>query len=391
MGRRRAGRTSWPTLEIPEPLLDALATLHGPLTDRKAIKRIAKGLEQLHEGLTRDRARFAGRPYLADPMMRLAYSTYVVCAQAPKLSPVLDRWMKYAPGGSSNTPADRLKVLELGCGPGTGVAGMWAWAQPRGIRWRHYATDAVPEALSAAEALGRALGVRDLSTRRVDLRSPLGPQLEGVPPVDITLMMNVVNELPTRLFSTLAESLASTLAQNGALVVIDPAAFEPSRRALTFRDALSEAGWTIRAPCPQSGPCPALAADGEWCHENWTLARPSFMAAVDALVGTRRETLKATWFIADRHPSTSAAEPGLARVVSERFEERGRSRARVCTPEGLVTLELQRRDRGPTNRDFAQMGRFSLIRYTGGTPVGDALRLGAEDTVSVIQEADEPD
>jgi len=391
MGRRRAGRTTWPTLEIPSPLLDALATLHGSLTDRKAVKRIAKGLERLHEGLTRDRARFAGQPYLADPVMRLAYSTYVVCAQAPKLSPVLDRWAKYAPAGVPNASTTPLKVLELGCGPGTGVAGMWAWARTRGIRWRHYATDAVPEALSAAEALGRALGVDGLSTRRVDLRAPLGPQLEGVPPVDITLMMNVVNELPPHLFSSLAESLVRTLTPNGALVVIDPAAFEPSRRALAFRDALTEAGWTIRAPCPQSGLCPALAADGEWCHENWTLARPAFMAAVDALVGTRRETLKATWFIADRTPPTSAAEPGLARVVSERFEERGRSRARVCTAEGLVTLELQRRDRAPKNRDFAHLGRFSLIRYTGGTPVGDALRLGADDTVSVIQEADEVD
>ena len=40
--------------------------------------------------------------------------------------------------------------------------------------------------------------------------------------------------------------------------------------------------------------CPALAAPKEWCHDSWTFERPAFMGAVDALVGTRRETLKAT-------------------------------------------------------------------------------------------------
>ena len=391
MGRRRAGRTSWSTLELPVPLLEALAAIHGPLGDKATVKRIAKGLEQLHLGLTKERSQFAGRPYLADPIMRLAYSTYVVCAQAPKLSPVLDRWARYTPRGKGLESGQSLKILELGCGPGTGVAGMWSWAAPRGIAWRHYATDAVSQALDATETLARALGVKGLSTRRVDLKAPLGPQLDGIPPVDITLMMNVVNELPTQVFPALADSLAETLGPKGALVVIDPAAFAPSRRALAFRDALSAAGWVIRAPCPQTGPCPALATETEWCHENWNLERPPFMAAVDALVGTRRETLKATWFIADKQPLDASPSPGLGRVVSERFEERGRTRARICTASGLMNLELQRRDRSPQNRAFADLGRFSLINFTGGQSVGDATRLGREDTVSVIQEADEID
>jgi hypothetical protein len=74
--------------------------------------------------------------------------------------------------------------------------------------------------------------------------------------------------------------------------------------------------------------------------------------------------------------------------VSDRFEEKGRSRARVCTAGELVTLELQRRDRSPLNDDFARLARFSLMTFSGAQPIGDALRLGAEDEVRLIREAD---
>jgi hypothetical protein len=268
---------------------------------------------------------------------------------------------------------------------------MWSWAQERQVAWRHYATDTVPQALDATTALARALDVEALRTQRVDLRQRLSKQLEGVPPAHLTLMMNVVNEISLSLYQTLATDLVDTLAPNGSLIVIEPAAFEPSRRALAFRDALTDAGWVIRAPCPQSGPCPALANSTEWCHENWNLTRPAFMAAVDSLVGTRRETLKATWFIADRGPPSTHTAPPLARVVSERFEERGRIRARVCTLGALRTIELQRRDRTPLNEDFTRLARFSLMRFSGGRTVGDALRLGPTDEVMVIGEADEDD
>ena len=389
MGRRRAGRTGWPPLSVPTELLEALAALHGPLDDRARVKRIAAGMSRLHFGLTRDRDRFIGQPYLADPLLRLAYSTYVVCAQAPKLSPVLDRLTGGAgllgPVASRARP---LTVLEFGCGPGTGVAGMWAWARGRGLRWRHHATDLVPQALGATRALAEKLGVEGLTTSKIDLAQPLAPQLRGREPADIVLMMNVVNELAPTLYGSLAASLGDALGPDGALVVIEPAAAEPSRRALAFRDALVDTGWAIRAPCPASGPCPALAAPKEWCHDSWTLHRPAFMAAVDALVGTRRETLKATWFIADRRPPSPPATIPRGRVVSDRFEEKGRSRARVCTAGELVTLELQRRDRSPLNGDFARLARFSLMTFSGAQPIGDALRLGAEDEVRLIREAD---
>ncbi len=57
----------------------------------------------------------------------------------------------------------------------------------------------------------------------------------------------------------------------------------------------------------------------------------------------------------------------------------------------LQTLELQRRDRTPENDAFTRLARFSLMRFSGGATVGDALRLKPTDTVVVIGEADELD
>ena len=74
--------------------------------------------------------------------------------------------------------------------------------------------------------------------------------------------------------------------------------------------------------------------------------------------------------------------------MSDRFEEKGRSRVRVCTAGQLVTLELQRRDRAPHNGDFAHLGRFSQVTFSGAKGVGDALRLGRDAEVRLIAEAD---
>jgi SAM-dependent methyltransferase len=140
-----------------------------------------------------------------------------------------------------------LTVLEFGCGPGTGVAGMWAWARRRGLTWRHHATDVVPQALDATRALAETLGVEGVTTSRVGLAQRLAPRIAGLDPADIVLMMNVVNELSPTLYPDLTASLGHALAPGGALVVIEPAAFEPSRRTLAFRDALVNAEWAIRA------------------------------------------------------------------------------------------------------------------------------------------------
>lgn len=362
MSRRRTG----PTLRVASSLLDALGDID--------VAECARGVAALSEGLTRKR-RMAGKRYLANPRLRAAYATYYLCANAPKVEPLLDALAHLL-------PTDHLRVLELGCGPGTGVAGVAAWADENDIELEHRVTDLLPANVKAAVQLGEKLGVT-VDGAVVDVRRGVPSQLPDKRPVDLLLMMNLINELPDDADRIVIRA-AEKLAPNGVVLVIEPAAKPASRRALALRDAFCEAGWHVRLPCTHDGGCPALANDDDWCHGEWRFERPEFMRAVDAQVGTRREVLKATYFAVTRAPAPR--DDTLYRIVSERQDNKAMSSAHACGVDGRQRVELQKRDRTDGNRAFCKVARHSRVHIEGGTRVGGARRLGAEDR---CEEADD--
>ena len=117
------------------------------------------------------------------------------------------------------------------------------------------------------------------------------------------------------------------------------------------------------------------------------------MAKVDGLVGTRRQSLKATWGILNRKngvldvpPENAPMHRHRARAVSERFEEKGRTRIKVCSAGKLFELELQKRDRSPKNKALCKAERYSLLEYFDGQPVGTAIRLGPDASCQEMHE-----
>jgi ribosomal protein RSM22 (predicted rRNA methylase) len=351
---------------VAPALLDALGEIN--------VAECARGVAALSEGLTRKR-RMAGKRYLANPRLRAAYATYYLCANAPKVEPLLDALAHLL-------PTDRMRVLELGCGPGTGVAGVAAWAEENAVELTHRVTDLLPANVKAAVELGEKLGVT-VDGAVVDVRRGVPSQLPDKDPVDLLLMMNLINELPEEADCTVIRA-AEKLAKDGVVLVIEPAAKPASRRALALRDAFCEAGWHVRLPCTHDAPCPALVAEDDWCHGEWRFDRPEFMRAVDAQVGTRREVLKATYFAVTRAPASR--DDTLYRIVSERQDNKAMSSAHACGIDGRQRIELQKRDRADCNRAFCKVARHSRVHIEGGTWVGGARRLGPEDR---CEEADD--
>ncbi len=352
MGRKRAHRRR-PPLRVPEALLTAI----GPVD----VARVARSVSRLQAGLTRRDPKFI-RGYFEDRALREAYAQYYVCTNAPKLWPVLDRlW--------GAEPPEAPRVLELGCGPGTGVAAFGLWAQEHLQSWSHLATDRIEANLRASRALAGRLDL-PVECALLDLAAPLRPP--GA--FDLVLAMNVVNELGEGTLQRLANDLARL---DCPVLVIEPAAKAPSRRALSFRDALLREGLNPLLPCTHALPCPALAQEDAWCHAEWPYERPDFVAAVDRQVGTRREVLKATVFaMAPRSP----LEPGASCVVSDTFREKGRSHLLVCDAEGLRRVELQRRDARAENAAFGEVGRHDRVRMEGLVQIGERWRLGPGST-----------
>jgi ribosomal protein RSM22 (predicted rRNA methylase) len=366
MSRRRNGLT----LSVSPQVLEAIGEVD--------VAQCAQSVEKLSVGLTRKR-RMAGKRYLADPRLRAAYATYYLCANAPKVVPLLDELAHLLPD-------DHIRVLELGCGPGTGVAGVASWAAERDISVTHRVTDLLPANVKAAIALGEKLAESQPLTMDgavVDVRKGVPSQLPDKDPVDLLLIMNLVNELPDVTNHRIVNA-AEKLAANGVVLVIEPAAQAASRRALELRDVFCAAGWSVRLPCTHDGACPALAADDDWCHGEWRFDRPQFMVDVDTRIGNRREVLKATYFAVTKAPAPRADT--LYRIVSERQDSKAISNAFACGADGRVKYELQKRDRTDANRAFSKVSRYSRVHLEGGTAVGGARRLGPEDRCEVADD-----
>ena len=379
MSRRRAHRLKAEALHVPAALLEALTAEYGPLTDPKMVSRIAAGMRELHLGLTKRRTKFIRDKYLRHERLRLAYSTYTVCAQAPKLWPILNRLEARL---SVQTP---LRVAEFGCGPGTGVSSFGLWAKQREIELEYLATDRVAAVLETSQNLAQSLDITGVSTTHVDLAKRIARQLGPREPFHVVLAMNVMNELSLERIPLLIREFKRILAEDGIVILIEPAAMSSSRHLLETRALFLEQDWHVEAPCTHQSECPLLVDDSGWCHDVWPFERPDFMAEVDRVVGTRRETLKASWMVVS--PSQKSTQPSdYGRIVSERFVEKGRQRAQVCMDGGIRDVELQNRDVSGLNSGFLGTFRYDLVQISNTTTVGRAERLTAESVCHVIDE-----
>ena len=222
-----------------------------------------------------------------------------------------------------------LKVAEFGCGPGTGVAALGLWAQQNGVDVEHLATDRVQGALDACTRLSNDLGLSGVETQLVDLKKTLARQLGPRRDFDMILLMNVLNELPTERFDLLTREFKRLLTANGIIVIVEPASMESSRHLLDARNVFIGHEWTVLAPCTHHLECPMFEDENGWCHDTWPFERPDFMVDVDRIVGTRRDSLKASWMVLSPQAPPLEQRPSLGRVISERFVEKGRERVRV--------------------------------------------------------------
>jgi ribosomal protein RSM22 (predicted rRNA methylase) len=344
------------------------------------VRDVARGVERLSAGLTRERA-LAGERYLDDPRLLGAY--------------LLFYWpVSYlqARGVFSELPRRPGAVLDLGSGPApVAFAALDAGASSI------LAADRSAGALAAARALAAEAG-EPLSTAAWD--PTRAGALAGVAAgrtFDTVTLGHVVNELfagdgAAERRAALLEEAAGLLRPGGSLVVIEPALRETSRQLLAVRDLLVARGFAVRAPCLFRGPCPARARETDWCHAERPIDPPPLVAEIARAAGLRKEAVKMSYLVlAPRGEGWSEPPPGrVFRIVSEPLPSKGRLRYMACGPEGRLGLSLQEKHVGDRNRRFEGLLRGDVVEVTDVEPRGDGLRLGEESEVKVVARAGEP-
>ena len=287
-------------------------------------------------------------------------------------------------------PRETLRVLDLGAGLGTSTLGVSRVAKKYGLAKRldviavEHAARLVDVMTYLCARVGEIAAPVSLQTHELDLEK-LEPSSLGK--FDLIVVGLALNELfvdapdPIAARAAWCERVAACLAENGAMIVIEPALRTTTRELMEVRDRLV-AGNTVRviAPCTSDGSCPMLRRERDWCHADDALSLPEPLATVARGAGLRFEGLSYAYLTITRAPR---GETNAFRVVGGPIVQKGRTEWHVCHAPTLARLSVLHRDRDETDR-LEALGRGSRVELTPAPEDGANARAGASTRVDIV-------
>ena len=264
-----------------------------------------------------------------------------------------------------------LRVLDVGAGPGAMTLGTLDFLRRIGCRSavEVHAVDRDREALDILRLAVADVAARwdmdiEVTTASADITATTPA---GAAAYDLVLVGSVLNELDPEKRWDVLSGLIDAVHEAGALIVIEPALRETARDLHALRDRILEQGRAyVFAPCVRQGsPCPMLADERDWCHEDRPVVLPERTAQLATATGLRIHGLKFSYLVL-RHAAARqvAVQPGAgsaARVVSQLRNSKGKRECFVCTDAGRHLVRLLRRNRSTANRDFERVRRGDVL------------------------------
>jgi len=300
-----------------------------------------------------------------------------------------------------------LRILDVGAGLGAMTFGIAKVLDASGTPMKVEALllDADSEALSVAKEIAPILGLKSIELNVAT--SPLSVRELGAvrTSFDLIVLGQVLSELDAVLTPEerlkrhveLLRSLMNKLSDHGSLIVVEPALRDRTRHLHALRDAIVQLPWAnLFSPCVHSAACPALAVDGDWCHEDLPINLPEWLVPTAKAAGLRWEGLTFSYLILRKDGVSMRSlvhSPTVVRVVSSLLRTKGKTELFVCgelvSKEGGGAIparsKLRRldRDESESNADWEKAIRGDLI--SAEPPLVAEGRVGASATVKIVE------
>lgn len=362
---------------------EALITKKG----RKALEPFVQGVSALSSGLTKEKNELIQRKYLREDDIRNAYLLYYTTTNFLKVIQPLHEWLPYFGG-------DTLRILDLGCGTGAATWGVLDYLSTHEHSIKKVEVtfaDYIKENLDICKKLFALQEVEfeiHADYHQIDIKDDrVVKKVFGEGKYDLIIMMNTLNELPEDGDTERINTFTALLADDGALLIIEPASKPESRRLLSFRDTAIWKKMTVYSPCTHQAKCPALIKADDWCFNEVGWERPEFIRHIDDEVGNVRLSLKYCYIILMKNGTTLHGNLGLSgasRIVSEVFAEKGRTRAVICDREGRGEHVLNKRDKSLNNKLLMDAERFDLVTIKDAEKREHDTRILESSTISVV-------
>ncbi len=355
------------------------------------LKALAADVIRLSRLLTREREGLSAA-YLKDRGLREAYEAYYLPPNLAKIQALL-RELAAHPGKLLDQ--DPLRVLDLGCGPGTAMLGVLEFfaAAKKRPRIEFTAVDQVAENLKMAGELVAAFkSTSELDASLKTIRSAIeqAPRLPETT-FDLIILSNVLNEIfihdearIARRTALVADLLKRFLADDGSCIIIEPALRETARDLLAVRDGLVGAGFALYAPCLCHAACPALANPKDWCHEDLPWDEPELIQELDKLTGLRKDSLKFSCLVVRKDGKSLLDLYGenAFRVVSEPLVSKGKIEFYICGEAGRKLITRQDKDETQGNDVFGTLRRGDVVGFENLIDEGKRYKISKETVVN---------
>lgn len=353
-------------------------------------KALASNVARLSDLLTRERETLH-KSYLKDEDLRKAYISYFVPANMHKIHIPL-RELSLHP--NEILRKERLRILDLGSGPGTAIFGILDFfaAQKERPSLEFIAVDPIAENLRDAEKLFQSIRERvyadaSLSTLRSSIE-----RTKSLPkgPFDMIILSNVLSEVtrpdPERVqrkVNILKVIMKGTLANDGSCIIIEPALRETSREMLEVRDSLLKDGFHAYSPCLMDDACPALGNPRDWCHEDIPWEPPAIIKEIDRLTGLRKDSLKFSYLVIRKDGLSVRDIYGdkSFRIVSEPLSSKGKLEFYICGAGGRRLIVRLDKDKSRLNESFEGLKRGDIVSFENMIDVDKRLRIGKDTAV----------
>lgn len=368
--------------QLSSAVLSTIATVAGlnsPAGDPSFSASLLAGVKNLSEMFTVE-GKGPGTAYLDNQALRASYLAYYVPVNVSKVQLLLEELRPLLPSFSD----EEFRVLDLGGGPGTGALALLDWCRsqshPPITSLRMTALDRSGDALKLSGKLwqeyARQTGIHaiaPLQTTVCNLERSLPSVLKLVGMENgyhLIIAQNVLSELFAGSSDSIGQrtalisQLASCLAKQGSLMLIEPASRSASRALHQVRDhLLSGTSCSIYSPCLHDQPCPALSKPDDWCHEERAWHTPAWIHQIDREVGFIKDALKFSYVILRKDGKTLAPRnPDYHRVVSELREMKGEKRVWLCDETGRSEVGRQDKEASPSNAAFEGWHRGAIVR-----------------------------
>jgi len=259
-------------------------------------------------------------------------------------------------------PAARpLRIVDLGAGCGAMSLGAIA-TLPADVALDIVALDRDGPALGIARTAIRDFAARRGATVAIATRDDDVTRAK-LPRADLVVIGTLLNELTAEARVALVERALAAIGDDGAVIIVEPALRETSRALHALRDTILGTGHGhVFAPCTRTiAPCPALADDSDWCHEDRALQLPRRTAELARLTHLRDGGMKFAYLVLRRQPLALVDAAPAWRMVSAPMPAKGKLEIIGCSDAGRVPIRLLRRHRNAGNRGVEQADRGDVL------------------------------